>query len=108
MFAGAYVYYLLADGSSIALFQATVAAGNNTVEWDMLVEGDRPDLGVEFRLPPVPGVKQAVTLQGYGRWSRSDRTAPLKPGDEPFTWILPEHQHCQHLSRLLVGGEAGR
>jgi hypothetical protein len=82
------ITYCFADGNT-AGFTATVVAGDAAVRWDMLVRDDRPELGVEFRLPPVPGVMQAVTLQGYGQWSRGDRTAALKPGDKPFTWISP-------------------
>lgn len=68
---------------------ATVVAGDNGVRWDMTVSKDRPGSVIAFRLPPVAGVKQAVTLQGYGQWSRADRTAPLTPGNQPFTWICP-------------------
>ena len=82
------VAYAFADGNT-ATFTATVVEGDNAVRWDMAVTDDRPSLGVDFRLPPVPSAVQAVTLQGYGQWSRSDRTAPLKPGPEPFTWICP-------------------
>lgn len=82
------VTYTFPNGYAAA-FVATVVAGDNAVRWDMAVPQHPPDFEVEFRLPPVPGVKQAVTLQGYGQWSRSDRTAHLTPGDQPFTWLCP-------------------
>ena len=82
------VVYTFADRNAATL-TATVVAGDNAVRWDMAVTEDRPGLGIEFRLPPVPGAKQAVTLQGYGQWSRGDRTAALTPGDQPFTWLCP-------------------
>lgn len=82
------VTYTFADGNVVA-FTATVVAGDSAVRWDMMSKDDQPAMGVDFRLPPVPGVKQAVTLQGYGQWSRGDRVTPLVPGDKPFTGISP-------------------
>ncbi len=79
----------LAD-SHVVTLAATVRAGDSAVRWDMAATQDSPGLGFEFRLPPVPGVRQAVSLQGYGQWSKADRTAPLAPGDAPFTWLSPD------------------
>ncbi|MGD0092136.1 MAG: hypothetical protein ABSE73_19655, partial [Planctomycetota bacterium] len=81
-------FYAFLD-RDLAELRATVVAGDNGVRWKMAVVNERPGWDIIFRFPPVPGVKQAVTLQGYGQWSRADRTAPLTPGDQPFTWICP-------------------
>lgn len=111
VFARVLATYTLADSNAVTL-AATVIAGDNTVRWDMAVKEDRPELGLEFRLPPLPGVKQAVTLQGYGQWSRADRTAPLTPGDKPFTWLSPDSSvvnalpDCSWAVKLAVEGGA--
>ncbi len=109
VFARVLATYTLAD-SNIVTLAATVIAGDNTVRWDMAVKKDRPELGVEFRLPPVPGVKQSVSLQGCGQWARADRPAPLAPGDQPFIWLGPDTSiasafpECAWAVKLATGG----
>jgi hypothetical protein len=88
VFARVLLTYKLAD-DSVATLAAMVVAGDNAIRWDMAVTGDRPEQALEFSLPPIPGVKQAVSLKGYGQWSRADRTAPLAPGEKPFSWLSP-------------------
>ena len=82
------VSYTLADSNVISV-AAAVAAGDSAVRWDMSVQNDRPDLGVEFRFPPVPGVKQAILPHGYGQWARADRQAVLTNGI-PFGSLSPD------------------
>ena len=111
LFARVRITYAFADGNTVTL-TAMVLAGDSAVRWDMTVRDDRPELGVEFRLPPVSGVKQAVTLQGYGQWSRADRTAPLTPGTQPFTWLSPNTSianafpDCSWAVKLAAEGRA--
>lgn len=81
--------YTFADGNVVTL-TATVAAGDNTVRWEMNSREDRPALGFTLRLPPVPGVQKASLPKGYGQWARNDRTADVKPGPEPFVYLSPD------------------
>ncbi len=87
-FARVVLLYTLADGNVLTL-TATVAAGDTGARWDMAVQKDLPDMAVEFRLPPVPGVKQAVLPKGYGQWAR-DRKLPVTPSSEPFCFLSPD------------------
>lgn len=88
IFARVTVTYTFADGNTLSL-AATVAAGDNGNRWEMAVQDDRPELAVELRLPPVPGVKQAVLPKGYGQWAK-DRTLALTPSTEPFCFLSPD------------------
>ena len=87
-FARVLARYVLDDGTALTV-AATLAAGDSAIRWDMNVSKDRPDLAMEFRLPPVPGLRQYVIPKGYGQWSRADRTFPLAPGPEPFNRLSP-------------------
>ena len=78
------------EDSNVVTLAASVLAGDNTVRWEMTSREDRPALGFELRLPPVPGVKQAVLAKGYGQWAKADRTLDLKPGPEPFAFLSPD------------------
>ena len=78
----------LADGTDV-MFTATVAAGDNTVRWDMDVTGDRPELVLDLVLPPLPGVAKAILPKGYGQWAK-DRSKALQPSDEPFAYLSPD------------------
>jgi len=89
VFARVAVSYVFEDGNTVDL-TATVIAGDNTVRWEMNSREDRPALGLEVRLPPVPGVTKAVLPRGYGQWSRADRTQDLTPGAEPFNFLSPD------------------
>ena len=89
VFARAVVSYTLAD-SNVVSFAATLAAGDTAVRWDMSVRDDRPELGVEFRLPPVPGAKQAILPKGYGQWAKADRQVALAPGGASFGALSPD------------------
>lgn len=81
--------YHLAEGATVS-FTATLAAGDGAVYWEMESSADRPELGVAFRLPPLPGVEEALLPRGYGQWSRQDRTVQLTPGPEPFVRLTPD------------------
>ncbi|OPZ30037.1 MAG: hypothetical protein BWZ02_00867 [Lentisphaerae bacterium ADurb.BinA184] len=81
--------YHLAGGATVS-FTATLAAGDSAVHWEMEGSADHPGLGVTFRLPPVPGVKEAVLPHGYGQWARKDRTVTPSPGSEPFIHLVPD------------------
>jgi hypothetical protein len=82
------VTYTLAD-SNVVDFSTTVVAGDNAVRWDMSVRNDQPDLGVEFRFPPLPGVKQALLPKGYGQWAK-DRTLTVTPATTPLCFLSPD------------------
>lgn len=88
VFARVAITYTFADDNTLEL-AATLIAGDSAVRWDMAVRDDRPELAVEFRLPPVPGVKQALMPKGYGQWAKSDRVQPIAPSAEPFSFLSP-------------------
>ncbi|MEI7437613.1 MAG: hypothetical protein WCL16_12490, partial [bacterium] len=88
VFARARTTYTFEDNNVVTMV-ATLVAGDNTVRWEMNSRDDRPDLGFELRLPPLPGVKQALLPKGYGQWAR-ERTLILKPGPEPFAFLSPD------------------
>ena len=104
--------YTLADGNVIT-FAATLIAGDNTVRWDLHVAKDAPALGVAFRLPPVPGVAEALLPKGYGQWARADRKVKLNPGAEPFAFLTPDTSlinifpDCPPMIRLAPPAPAG-
>ena len=79
--------YTFSDGNILTL-TAAVTAGDNAVRWTMAVAQDRPALGIEFRLPSIPGVKQVVYPRGYGLWAK-DRTQTLTPSTTPFSALAP-------------------
>lgn len=87
-FARVTITYTFTDGNILTL-AATLAAGDSAVRWEMITSADRPAQGVDFRLPPLPGVKQVEFPQGYGQWAH-DRTQPLTPSTEPFCGLSPD------------------
>ncbi len=89
VFARVVTSYDFADGNRLEVV-ATVAAGDRAVRWEMSVRDDHPELALEFRLPPVPGVTEAVFPKGYGQWAREDRKVALTPGPEPFCFLSPD------------------
>ena len=44
--------------------------------------------GIDFHLPPIPGVKQAILPKGYGQWAH-DRTLPVTPSEKPLCYLSP-------------------
>ncbi len=101
--------YTFADGNTLTLI-AALAAGDSAVRWTMAVEKDHPDLGVDFRLPPVPGVREAVLPRGYGQWAQN-RTQPLSPSDTPFSALTPDTSLANifqdNAPTIRLKGEAG-
>ena len=86
--------YTFADKTVLSV-SASVVAGDSAVRWDVQVSDDRPALGVAFRLPPVPGVKEVVLPRGYGQWARAaaptgQRILPLASGEKPFCFLVPD------------------
>ena len=79
--------YTLADGNILTL-TASVAGNDSAVRWAMSVASDHPELGIQFRLPPLPGVKQALLPRGYGQWAR-EHTLALTPSAKPFLGLVP-------------------
>lgn len=79
--------YTFADDSTLTL-AATVAAGDSAVRWEMQQSADRPAQTLLIKLPPVPGVKQAILPKGYGQWAK-DRTQPVAPSVKPLCWLSP-------------------
>lgn len=88
VFARVSIRYVLDDDTAV-IFNATLVAGDNAVRWDMEAESDNPDIAVDFRLPPVPGVSERYQLKGYGQWAR-DRRLPLQPSEEAFASLAPD------------------
>ncbi|MBI2190774.1 MAG: hypothetical protein HYU36_02165 [Planctomycetes bacterium] len=88
VFARVALTYTFENGKALNV-EATVAAGDNGCRWEMLVEDDRPELALEFRLPAMPGVKEAVLPKGYGQWA-TDRTLALAPSADPFCFLSPD------------------
>jgi hypothetical protein len=88
VFARVSATYTMEDGNVVGL-TATVVAGDNAVRCEMSSREDRPAMAFEMRLPPVPGVKQAVLPKGYGQWAKADRTLDVRPGPEPLTFLSP-------------------
>ncbi|MDA1142478.1 MAG: hypothetical protein O3B01_28265 [Planctomycetota bacterium] len=83
------VRYDFDDGNVVTL-TATLIAGDNTIRWELHSKNDQPDAGIELRLPPVPGVNQALLPHGYGQWARADRKLELKPGPDHFALLAPD------------------
>ncbi|MHB9025505.1 MAG: hypothetical protein ACYC7E_15270 [Armatimonadota bacterium] len=79
--------YEFVDGNVLTL-SAQVTAGDSAVLWEMAVQDDRPNQGVEFTLGQLPGVKEAVLPKGIGSWYK-DRTKPITPSNEPFAFLSP-------------------
>jgi len=89
VFARVETRYTFADGNVLTL-SATVVAGDSAVRWEMLSAVDRPTHGIEFRLSPMPGVKQAILPKGYGQWAKGDRTIPVAVSDKPLCFLSPD------------------
>ena len=89
VFARVETTYVFADSNTLA-FSATVAAGDSAVRWTMSAQRDSQGAGVVWRLPPVPGVKQAVLPRGYGQWSRQDRQVAIGPGTAAIGTLSPD------------------
>ena len=63
----------------------------------MASKDDHPELGIAFRLPPVPGASKAFLPKGYGQWARTDREAKLAAGCRSQSFPQSEFQSGQHL-----------
>ena len=87
-FARVKMTYTFADGNVLTL-AALLAAGDTAARWEMHAAQDRPAQGLDFRLPPLPGVTQAVFPHGYGQWAR-DRVLPIVPSAKPFCLLSPD------------------
>jgi hypothetical protein len=88
VFARVETTYSLTDSNTLT-FSATVVAGDSAVRWSMSAQQDAAGAGVAWRLPPIPGVKQAIIPKPYGQWAR-DRQTALTPGDAPFCLLTPD------------------
>jgi hypothetical protein len=109
-FARVAIDYTFADGNTLTL-SALVAAGDSAVRWEMAVRDDQPALGVEFRLPPVPGVTKALLPKGYGQWAR-DRETPVTAGTTPICSLAPNSSlvniFVETPPAIRLVGEGGR
>jgi len=88
VFARCISHYVLTD-KVLVTFKATVVAGDSAVRWEMDVKGDRPAAFVDFALPAIPGVKQAVLPKGYGQWARQDRKKDVGDQEAGFVALSP-------------------
>jgi hypothetical protein len=88
-FARVRMTYTFADGNALTL-AAMLVAGDRAVRWEMAVRDDRPDQGIAFRLPPVPGVKEVLLPKGYGQWAKEDRKLAVAPSDKPLCYLSPD------------------
>jgi hypothetical protein len=110
VFAKVAYLYTFADGNTLQL-TARVAAGDSAVRWTMAVKNDAPDQGIDFRLPPVPGMKQAFLPKGYGQWARVDRTLPVAAGAKPLFALSPNSSLVnifpENPPNIVLAGEGG-
>jgi hypothetical protein len=109
VFARVEYLYTFADDNTLKL-TALVAAGDSTVRWEMAVKNDAPAQGIAFRLPPVPGVKQAQLPKGYGQWAR-DRTLAVAVSDVPFCFLSPNSSlvniFADNPPNIVLSGDGG-
>jgi hypothetical protein len=109
VFARVAITYTLADSNAVVA-TATVIAGDNAVRWSTAVPQDTPGVGIVWRLPPVPGVKQAVMGRAYGQWSKGDRTQAIAPAVTALGRLGPDTSIANAMGDLfcklqLVGTE---
>jgi hypothetical protein len=79
--------YVLADDASVT-FTASAVAGDDKVLWEIDSSQDHPQLGVDFQLGKIPGLKQASVPKTWGQWGKP-HTIALTPAAQPFAFLSP-------------------
>lgn len=86
---------------------ATQFAGDTAVRWELDVREDQTNQFITFKFPTQPGVKEMLSLKGYGQWAKADRKLPVVPGDKPVCFLSPNTSVLnifpEHPSTIILG-----